>query len=66
MAQHQVPRNAEDVISKALSETLSTGPFTWEGDRILTANEKEEELQWMASHVLASLLHEGFVVRRST
>lgn len=62
-AQHKVPRDAESVIYQALSETIASGPLTWEGDGLLES-EKNEELQWMACHVLATLLHEGFMVSR--
>jgi hypothetical protein len=54
---------AEAVIYKALSQTISSGPLTWEA-ATLTDNEKAEEIQWMACHVLASLIQEGFQVRR--
>jgi hypothetical protein len=63
MAQHKPPTDAEAVIYNALSETISSGPLTWEA-QVLSDGEKAEELEWMASHVLASLLQEGFQVRR--
>jgi hypothetical protein len=63
MAQHKPPTNAEAVICKALSKTISSGPLTWEAE-VLTDSEKAEEVHWMACHVLASLLEEGFQVRK--
>ena len=63
MAKHKQPTDAEAVIYNALTETISCGPLTWE-DGVLSDAEKNEELHWMACHVLASLLNEGFLVSR--
>jgi len=64
MAQRKLPTDAEAVIYNALTETIASGPLTWEAEA-LSENEKEEELYWMATHVLASLLQEGFQISRS-
>jgi hypothetical protein len=63
MANRKQPTDAEAVIYNALTETISSGPLTWE-DGVLSDDEKSEELHWMACHVLASLLNEGFLVSR--
>jgi hypothetical protein len=63
MAKHKPPTDAEAVIYNALTETISCGPLTWE-DGVLSDDEKSEELHWMACHVLASLLNEGFLISR--
>ena len=64
MAQHKQPPDAERVICNALSQAISSGPLTWKAE-VLSDNEKAEEVQWMACHVLASLLQEGFQVRKN-
>lgn len=63
MAKRKQPTDAEAVIYNALTETISCGPLTWE-EGVLSEDEKTEELHWMACHVLASLLNEGFQVSR--
>jgi len=63
MAKRKSPTDAEAVIYNALTETISCGPLTWE-DGVLSDDEKNEELHWMACHVLASLLNEGFLISR--
>ena len=49
------PIDAETVLFNALADSLTLGPFTWDEDRP-AAKEKEEELEDMVAHILASLL----------
>ena len=45
------PNDAETVLFNALANSLTLGPFTWDGDQ-----GKEEELEDMVARILASLL----------
>jgi len=63
MAKRKQSTDPEAVIYNALTETISWGPLTWE-EGVLSDDEKSEELHWLACHVLASLLNEGFLVSR--
>jgi len=49
------PIDAETVLFNALADSLTLGPFTWDEDR-LAARDKEQELEDMVAHLLASLL----------
>ena len=49
------PIDAETVLFNALADSLTLGPFNWDEDRLAT-KEKEEELEDMVAHILASLL----------
>ena len=49
------PIDAETLLFNALADSHTLGPFTWVEDRP-AAKEKEEELEDMVAHILASLL----------
>jgi hypothetical protein len=65
MAQHKPPIGAEAVIYNALAQAISTGPLTWEAE-VRSDSEKSEEVHWIACHVLARLLQEGFQLSRKS
>jgi hypothetical protein len=53
----------EAVIYSALAESISEGVLNFE-PKVLSAAEKDEELQWLAAYVLVSLRSRGYKVSR--
>jgi len=54
----RLPIDAEAVLCNALNETLEIGVLKHD-EGVLTENEKDENIQWFACHLLATRLHES-------
>jgi hypothetical protein len=61
----QQPLDAQSVLQQALEESMDVGVLAWcEEDVPLTDEEKEENIEWLAGHLLAALHSAGFRVSR--
>jgi len=55
----RLPVDAEAVLCNGLDETVRAGILKHEED-VLTENEKDENLLWVACHLLATLRSHGY------
>jgi len=62
----RLPIDAEAVLYNALQETMAFGAMYLEPD-VVTNKEKDENLEWLAIHLLSALYSHGYrVIRKGT
>ena len=62
----RLPIDAEAVLYNALRETMAVGAMHLDPD-VVTDKEKDEDLEWLAIHLLSALYSHGYrVIRKDT